>query len=340
MKKNIISFIILLAVSLTAFAQQNKKNAILNPICRDNSVSNIYHSIIRGSFESVASAVSGYEVFDRTALDAVMQEHNLERSGAFDDAQIRQLGQFAGVDYVLVTDISAAEGYLMVIAKILNVETAKYNRALDELMEMTPPNVKSKCNALAEKMFGIDMSTGIQTGEIVYNGNRYVGQYKDGIPKGKGKMYFSDGKYSSYEGEFVDGMFLGKGKMIWQNGDIYEGVWKNNKRDGQGTLTCSDGTKYNGEWKNDQRNGVGTQMYNDGGEYFGYFLNDLPNGKGTYKKNGRTSSGKWMNGIKNGEFKEYENEDVLFWEGYYSNGKKVGEWIKWIYYGREILIVV
>lgn len=120
MKTKLLTISILLVVSLTTFAQQKKTVAVLSPICRDNSASNIYYSIVRGSFESVVSVTEGYEAYDRTALDQIMQEHRFQRSGAVDESQIRKLGKFAGVDYVLVTEISADGGYLMVVAKTLN----------------------------------------------------------------------------------------------------------------------------------------------------------------------------------------------------------------------------
>ena len=152
MKKLLI--ILLSALSLTAVAQ-NKSVAILNPLDRDGSVSSMYKIIVRSSFETVASVTQGYESFDRTALDAIMSEHNFQRSGAVNDAEIRQIGQMAGVDYVLVTEVSAESGYLVVQAKILNVFTAKYERAVDDLMEMTPPIVKEGCTTLAQKLFRI-----------------------------------------------------------------------------------------------------------------------------------------------------------------------------------------
>ena len=180
MKKLLI--LLLSALSLTAVAQ-NKSVAILNPIDRDESVSPMYEMVVRSSFESVASITQGYEAFDRTALDAIMSEHNFQRSGAVNDAEVRQIGQMAGVDYVLVTEVSAESDYLMVLAKILNVETAKYDRAVDDLMQMTPPIVKEGCTVLAQKLFRINIQTGNQKGEITYDGDRYVGEYRDGKPK-------------------------------------------------------------------------------------------------------------------------------------------------------------
>ncbi len=42
----------------------------------------------------------------------------------------------------------------------------------------------------------------------------------------------------------------GRGTFVWDDGDMYIGVWKNDKRNGQGVSYCEDGSiEYDGEWK-------------------------------------------------------------------------------------------
>lgn len=41
--------------------------------------------------------------------------------------------------------------------------------------------------------------------------------------------------------------------MIFQNGDVYEGNWKDGKKEGLGLMTFSNGDKFKGEWINDQK---------------------------------------------------------------------------------------
>ena len=45
------------------------------------------------------------------------------------------------------------------------------------------------------------------------------------------------------------------GTYIWDEGDIYVGEWKYDKRHGQGTYTFPDGSKGEGEWKDSKPNG-------------------------------------------------------------------------------------
>ena len=49
--------------------------------------------------------------------------------------------------------------------------------------------------------------------------------------------------------------------------NIYEGEWKDNKKEGKGILKLIDGSSYEGEWKNDRIEGKGIMEYRDGGFY-------------------------------------------------------------------------
>lgn len=64
--------------------------------------------------------------------------------------------------------------------------------------------------------------------------NEYVGTFKCGLRDGEGQMYFDDG--------------------------VYEGNWKDNKRNGQGIMRYSNGAIYMGEWRNDKFHGHGALL--------------------------------------------------------------------------------
>ena len=67
----------------------------------------------------------------------------------------------------------------------------------------------------------------------------------------------------------------GFGKYIYENGDYYEGEWKNYLRNGKGRLYYKNGKiKYSGDWVNDKREGKGTLCLENGKiEYIGYWVN-------------------------------------------------------------------
>ena len=50
-------------------------------------------------------------------------------------------------------------------------------------------------------------------------------------------------KRVKYIGQILNGVPEGKGIMYWNNGDRYEGDWKNNEREGKGIMYYNNGDK-------------------------------------------------------------------------------------------------
>jgi hypothetical protein len=109
------------------------------------------------------------------------------------------------------------------------------------------------------------------------NGNKYVGEFKDGKENGQGTHTFPSG--DKYVGEYKDDKKHGKGTMT--SGSKYVGELKNGDMHGQGTMTWVSGAKYVGEFKDDKRHGNGTMTSASGAKYVGEFKDDKRHGKGT-----------------------------------------------------------
>jgi len=58
------------------------------------------------------------------------------------------------------------------------------------------------------------------------------------------------------------------------SGDVYEGEWKQDKREGKGKWQYHNGDKYSGEWKGDMRHGHGVCVFADGTKYRGEWTQD------------------------------------------------------------------
>lgn len=97
-----------------------------------------------------------------------------------------------------------------------------------------------------------DMDT--LTQPVVYeSGDKYYGSfdlYDLRIKNGVGKMEYDNGDV--YEGNWWDEKKCFDGLMKYANGDVYAGKWKEDKRHGQGTLIKTGGISHIGEFHQDK----------------------------------------------------------------------------------------
>jgi hypothetical protein len=90
---------------------------------------------------------------------------------------------------------------------------------------------------------------------------RYKGEWKNGLPNGKGIKHFY--KTDSYiDGNFVDGFAEGYCKQTyektWEKSvPYYEGEFKRNNYNGKGEYHYGDGDYYKGMWKDGKYHGQG-----------------------------------------------------------------------------------
>lgn len=204
-------------------------------------------------------------------------------------------------------------------------------------------------------------------GTFVYkNGNRYIGEFKEGLRQGKGMLFFSNHKRSHLEGNFLNDTIVGVVTCFLKNGDIYQGSvnqkyefhgegslvknkdsdlgqsiydgsWVKNEKQGRGNYYYSDkdpnypNAVYRGDWKHDKRDGNGYMTYGNGDIYEGKYRNNMRHGIGMieFAKGGRYG-GAWKEDLYHGfgTFFYSESEDE-----YYR-----GEWKRGYYYGKGTLV--
>jgi len=102
------------------------------------------------------------------------------------------------------------------------------------------------------------------------NGNKYIGELKDGKEDGQGTLIAANGK-DKYVGKFKDGKMDGKGTLYYANGDKYVGEFMDGKMNGRGVFTQTNGNMYVGEFKDNSLNGQGTMTGADGKKFTGEF---------------------------------------------------------------------
>ena len=126
---------------------------------------------------------------------------------------------------------------------------------------------------------------------------------KNGIPGGKGKIYYNDLKLK-FEGEWEKGVFEGKGVYFYHNdpfGKIkYVGEFHKGKKEGQGRCYNKDGILFEGKYASDEAI-AGLFNLDNGRKYIGT-LKDYRFLQGTsYDKNGRVEyTGDWKDGFYEG----------------------------------------
>jgi S1-C subfamily serine protease len=138
------------------------------------------------------------------------------------------------------------------------------------------------------------LGSGVQTMALA-NGDKYVGQVKDGKANGMGTYTSAQGSYvgqfkngtmhgpGSYTllsgdvivAEFKNGMVEGKVKIIRPNGDVIIGKFSGGPDvTGSGTSTSPNGDRFTGEFRNYKRHGQGTLTASDGQVIVGIWEND------------------------------------------------------------------
>lgn len=154
------------------------------------------------------------------------------------------------------------------------------------------------------------------------NGDRYEGQFREGLFHGWGVFQYANG--DRYEGEFRGDLKHGRGMFIGRNGERYEGQYAQDVRQGIGRLTMPNGDRYVGEFRNGKMSGRGTFIYANGNRYSGEVLNGQRHGKGTfYFENGDIYTGEFRQDERHGQG-TYEFADGGRYVGEFRNGLRHG----------------
>ena len=131
---------------------QVKRVAVLETVDKENKVSYANKLVLRTSLSKAIANTPGYEVYDRTDVDAIMSEHTFQRTGLVNSDQIKRLGEMTGAEYILVAEaVKINAKNLFLTAKLLDVETAR--TIVTEMLEINTDHMQQGCMILAKKMF-------------------------------------------------------------------------------------------------------------------------------------------------------------------------------------------
>ena len=131
---------------------QVKRVAILEPVDKENKISYSNKLILRASLTQAITNTPGYEVYDRTDIDAIMSEHSFQRTGMVGEEQIKKLGEMTGADYILVAEAVVVDAKnIFVTAKLLDIVTSR--TIVTEMIQIDTEHMQTGCVALAKKIF-------------------------------------------------------------------------------------------------------------------------------------------------------------------------------------------
>jgi hypothetical protein len=147
--------------------------------------------------------------------------------------------------------------------------------------------------------------------ELYEGGHLYEGILVKGKKNGKGIMIYATqatGNGDVYDGDFKDDKKEGNGKMTYANGDIYDGDFKDDKKEGKGKMTYANGDVYDGVFKDDKKEGNGKMNFKNGKR----FIIDMSKKSTFYKENtgypDDIYEGNWKEDKMNGKGKFTKSE--------------------------------
>ena len=148
----------------------------------------------------------------------------------------------------------------------------KYPLIVEELRKLQPLTDEQFDLSIIERnrnMYMGEADYGIRFGRGAYvfarEGITYIGYWDKGFQFVRGKVFDKNGKLV-FEGEYKNGKRDGKGVYNYEGGEKFEGTFVNGLREGQGVFTWKDGIRWEGPFKNDDMNGEG-MIFDGQGSY-------------------------------------------------------------------------
>ncbi len=160
MIKKTLLLLCLVLSTLISYAEATKKVAILEVVDKEGMLSYSQKVLLRSTMARAIANREGYEAYDRTDVDAIMSEHEFQRSGLVSESEIRTLGEMTGVSLILVTEgVLVGNDKLFVSAKIINIETEKVEMMDNITVGLNSEEIRTGCETLVKRMIGVSAST-------------------------------------------------------------------------------------------------------------------------------------------------------------------------------------
>lgn len=166
--------IIVLFSILSCAAYAQVKVAILPAIDKTGEVKYSHKLMLTSSMTTAISMTEGYEAYDRIDLSSILDEQSFQRNGLVSDRDIHRIGEMTGASYVLITEAAPYDAsYIVAIAKIVNVESARIDNSANAIVNVSDPNtLVTDCQKLTNQLLGINSQN--QTSRPSLSDQKYV----------------------------------------------------------------------------------------------------------------------------------------------------------------------
>ena len=202
MKRNplnvLYSFVMLLFIAVSAFAQNERKVAVFDPI---GTVDKVLLEVVREEISSVVVNRSGYTVLERQLTNKVLEENKFQESGLVDNEQVSEIGRLVGADYVFVTTISALGTNFYISCKMIEVATARIDKQFTGTSTDGMNDIPQTTQYIVRRLFGEDVrqpvanrtqpSTTQKDAPVANRQSNVLNEYSYGFLTAKGKNVFS-----------------------------------------------------------------------------------------------------------------------------------------------------
>jgi hypothetical protein len=178
---------------------------------------------------------------------------------------------------------------------------------------------------------------------INQKGSTYIGQFKNGLANGVGKLASFNGNIyqgfwtnnkldgfgivsikngKNFIGEISEGFFTGYGIMKYKNGNLYKGKLKEGKLDDIGMLEYANKKKYVGEFREGYKSGYGIMTWPNGEKFEGNWNKDTFKFGFYYWPSGNVYVGNFSNDGVNGYGSFYSSLLGTIESGIWKDGKR------------------
>lgn len=165
--KKVILILLAIVGFIPIWGQNNspKRVAILEIVDKDGKMSYGAKLMIRSNLAEAITATPGYEGYDRVDISSIMSEQSFQRTGLVSDAEIKRLGEMTGAQSILLTEVVKLDEHnLYIAAKILNVESARIENAMNVQTTIDVKDIQQMSKVMAKELLK-------ENNAVVYGGD-------------------------------------------------------------------------------------------------------------------------------------------------------------------------